>query len=197
MRRTLLIILTFILIFMGLGFFGLIALPRINDPFPPALRAQLTVLNDERRELEWLVGKARMAGRGNELPQERQEYDALASDANAWLKTVAQGLETGEIDTASLGAQFDRNLQPRANAVLRMLKPKMSWMGAQRRDLGLFRVAAAEVDHFSAGLEHRWHDMSTYFKFARAGAGESKQIGLSELDDMKWVPWSSIMAEQF
>jgi hypothetical protein len=199
MRWTFAILIFALLIIVGLGIVGsrVISLPRINDPFPSAVRTQLAILDDDRREIEWLLGKARMAGRGNELPEERQVYDELAPEANAWLKTAEQGLVANNIDTAFLTRQFEEGLKPKANAVLAKLTPKMRWMGSARRDSGWLRVAAAEIDHLSSDLENSWHDVSTYFKFARSRGADSKKVALNELEDMKWVPWSAIMAEQF
>lgn len=177
--------------------FKMVSLPLPHDPFPALIRTPIETLDGERREIEWLVGNARMAGKGNALQKERQDYDELANDANAWLKMAAEGLESNKVDAPSLAGQFQGRLMPKAKALIATLTTKTRWMSAQRRDTGILKVAAADADHFIAALENGWTGVSTYFKFSRAGDAESRKIAMTQLDDMKWVPWSELMAEQY
>jgi hypothetical protein len=174
-----------------------IDLPRTYDPFPSPVRTQLETLNENRREIEWLVSSATMAGKGSELPEERQAYNELANDANAWLKTVGLGVELNRIDTIWLKEQFEERLMPKAKKLAATLKLKMRWLKLLRREQGFVRVAAADINNIAAALGNGWDDVTAYFKLLRARDAESRKIAMNQLDDMKWVPWSQIMAEQF
>jgi hypothetical protein len=171
--------------------------PRSHDPFPDALRAELRSLNDERREIEWLAANARLVGQATKLPQEKQDYDELANEANAWLSAAAQGLKLDQIDTVGLTKQFQERLMPKAKELTATLTSKMRWIGPQRLDAGILKWGTTEIDHIIAVLANTWNDVGVHFKFAQAGNAESKKIAMNELDDMKWLPWSELMAEQF
>jgi hypothetical protein len=186
-----------ILTALGLVGFKVVSLPTPHDPFPPQIRAQLDSLNDTRREIEWLAANARMVGEASKLPQEKQDYDALAGAANAWLKAVQQGLASDQVDIPMLTGQFEEHVKPEAKKLAATLQAKMRWMGPQRLDAGILRVATTEADHIISVLDNGWEDVRVYFKFARASGDEPRKLAMSQLDDMKWLPWTELMAEQF
>jgi hypothetical protein len=177
--------------------FRIVRVPKPHDPFPPEIRARLDSLNDTRHEIEWLAAKARIVGQGNKLPQEKQDYDELARDANAWLKSVGEGLAHNKVDTVFLTGQFEERVIPKAKQLTSTLESKMRWMGPERFDAGILKVATTETDHIISVLNYGWEDVSTYFKSVSAGDAESRKLAMGQLDDMKWVPWTEVMAEQF
>jgi hypothetical protein len=177
---------------------NMVSLPTPHDPFPATIRKQLDTLNNHRREIEWLADTARMAGRGSQMPQEKQDYDELAEEANAWLKTAGAGLELNKVDSPWLTEQFEDQLLPKARKLSATLKSKGIWLAAERRSGGgILRAGAADVDHFVTVLENGWDDVKTYFKSLRADDVQSRKIALNQLDGMKWLPWSQLMGEEF
>lgn len=113
---------------------NIISLPMTHDPFPAAVRTQLNALNAERREIERLAGKARTFGKESELTLEKQTYDELAADANAWLKTAQDGLDLNSVDTPYLTEQFEKRLRPNAEELIAKLKLKQPLKLAQNVD---------------------------------------------------------------
>jgi hypothetical protein len=177
---------------------NMVRLPTPHDPLPPEIRKQLDTLNNHRREIEWLADTARMAGRASQLPQEKQDYDELAEEANAWLKTAGAGLELNRVDSPWLTEQFEDHLLPKARKLSATLKSKSIWLAPEGRSAGgILRTGAADVDHFVSVLENGWDDVKTYFKSLRADDAQSRKIALNQLDEMKWLPWSQLMAEEF
>ena len=186
-----------LLIIAVLGFIGakVIPLPKTNDPFPAAIQTQLDALDDKRFEIEWLAAKVRMAGKANELKEEREAYDELANDANAWLKAAEKGLEANRFDTAFLTEQFERNLMPKAKALDSKLQMRMRWIKWELINAGFLQRVAAQVNHGISVLDHGWRKVRTYFELIRAGDVESRKIAMNQLDGMKWLPWTDLMGE--
>lgn len=187
-----------ILVAATLGFIGskVIALPKGKGPFPPAIQAQIDTLDDKRREIEWLVAKSRLTGEANQLRQERQDYEELANEANAWIKAAENGLEANNIDTALLTAQFEQDLMPKAKALNGRLQLRMQWMKWELFKTGLLQAGAAEVNHIISNLDNGWRRLKTYVELTRADDAESRKIVKNQLDEMEWLPWSELMAEQ-
>lgn len=188
-----------VILVAGLGAVGLkiIRMPRPHDPLPAQIRARLDALSDTRHDIVWLVAKARLVGEGHKLPQEKDDYDELASDANAWLASVEEGVARNDVNPSALAGQYDERVVPKAKHLLETLGEKMRWMAPQRLDAGILKVATTQADHIITVLNYGWEDLDTYLRFSRANEPESKKLVIGELDDMKWVPWSEVMAEQF
>jgi|GEM_PF-2447353 hypothetical protein len=186
------------LVLAGLGLVGAgaVALPNTNDPFSQALRVRLGALNDTRRGIEWLADKARMAGKASELPQEKEAYDEIAARANAWLDEAGQNLGA-KANEAALIREFDDQISPKAAKLYETLKQKGRWLGHQRMDAGIIRVLGADVDHLISVFGYGWDDLKTYVKLRAADGAQSKKIALSQLEEMKWLPWTEMIGVEF
>lgn len=174
------VLLCLIVILGVLGMIGsnVVALPKTHDPFPPAVRTQIDILNDERLDIERLAGKAKMFGKEADLSKERQEYDELALEADAWLKNAKDGLALHSVDAPFLSQKFEERLLPKAKDLAAKLKAK------QPAELGV-----ADFDHLISAVEKGWNDFISYFKLVRAADADSIRIAINQLDEMRWPTW--------